>query len=71
MGPQTIAMPAGPLLWVILGLSVVAAGAFAYELAQHAPPTWPRWPGETLRFIHRWYPRIIMPILLALGWLWL
>ncbi len=71
MGPHVIAMPGGVLLGVIIGLSLVLAAFFAYELAQQAPPTWPRWPGETVRFVYRWYPLVGMPVLLAIGWLWL
>ncbi len=72
MGPQSIAMPAGPLTVVILLISVAIAVMFAYELALDAqPPKWPTWPSQLARAVWVWYPRVVVPALIVLGWLWL
>jgi len=72
MGPQTVAMPGTALTWAVVAVSIVIAAMLAYEVATLDPPTWrwPAWPGQTIRFVYRWYPRIIVPSLIALGWLW-
>ncbi len=76
MGPFVVTMPGTALTWTVIGVSLVIGAMLAYEIAVTNPPKihwprWPRWIGQTLRFIYRWYPRVVLPLLIALGWLWL
>ena len=73
MGPQSISMPGTPLTWVVLTLTLMIGAMLAYEIAvaEPKPFRWPGWLVQTVKFIYRWYPRVVVPLLIALGWLWL
>jgi hypothetical protein len=73
MGPNFFFLPmAGPLTVVILCISVLIAVMFAYELALDAqPPRFPSWPSRWVHAVWVWYPRVVVPVLIILGWLWL
>ena len=75
MGPQFIAaFPRDPLMWTAMLVSLIVAAFLAYEIALDTPPPVVRVPGWLSRswgLFYRWFPRLVMPILLALGWLWL
>lgn len=73
MGPQMLAMPETALTWIVVAVSLIVASLLAYEVALIEPPSWrwPRWLGYTARFVYDWYPRIIVPMLIALGWFWI
>ena len=75
MGPQVVAaFPRDPLMWTAMLVSLVIAAFLAYELAPETPPpavSWPPWVRLTWLFVYRWFPRLVMPLLLALGWLWI
>ncbi len=73
MGPNVVTMALGPVTWAVLAISLIIGAVLAYEIAvaEQKAIRWPHWPGRTLRFIYRWYPRVVVPLLIALSWLWL
>jgi len=73
MGPQVVMMTPAPMVWAVLVMSFVLGAVLAYEIAMSEPTSvgrWPRWPWAVVKFAVRWYPRVVVPILITLGWLW-
>lgn len=72
MGPHAISMPDTALTWIVIGVSCVCGAAWAYEIALVSPPSWrwPRWIGRAARLVYRWFPLVVFPALLVLGWIW-
>lgn len=72
MGPHAISMPDTALTWVVIAVSCMCGAAWAYEIVAVVPPTWhaPAWLRRSAHFIYRWFPIIIVPSLIVLGWFW-
>lgn len=72
MGPQFIAaFPHDPVMWMCVVASIVVGGAVVLNEAIENPAALPPLPGWTLRvsrFVGRWFPRVVMPVLLAISW---
>jgi hypothetical protein len=74
VGPYVVAaFPRDPMMWTAMLVSLVIAAFLSYELALDTPSPivrWPAWMRRLWRLFDRWFPRVVMPVLLTVGWWW-